>query len=179
MAIAHEYRRNSLAVLELQLLTGPPGFSASASQIRKERGGRQKVNGKRSADAAQFLAAKRHSFGRPAGTTENSPALECRAAVFPKVRAVRTVASALASVRNGGEGWGEEARRQGDTVRRGGAPRSPTLAPFVPHGARETDTLQGRSHGARPVPCRWPHGAGETDALQGRDLALPPALPQP
>ena len=27
--------------------------------------------------ASQFLAAMRHGFGRPGGTTENSPALEC------------------------------------------------------------------------------------------------------
>ncbi|GDY22431.1 hypothetical protein LBMAG56_37780 [Verrucomicrobiota bacterium] len=47
----------------------------------------------------------------------------------------------LASVRNGGEGWGEESLRMGDTVRLGGAPLSPALSPFVPHGARETDAL--------------------------------------
>ena len=62
--------------------------------------------------------------------------------VFAQVRAVRTGASgSLSSVRNGGEGWGEEALRTGDTVRMGGAPLSPTLSPFVPHGAREPDAL--------------------------------------
>ena len=62
--------------------------------------------------------------------------------VFAKVRAVRTVFSvSLSSVRNGGEGRGEEALRNGDPVRVGGAPLSPTLSPFVPHGARETDAL--------------------------------------
>ena len=56
--------------------------------------------------------------------------------------AVRTVASAsLSSVRNGGEGRGEEALRHGETVHHGGAPLSPTLSPFVPHGARETGAL--------------------------------------
>ena len=62
--------------------------------------------------------------------------------VFAEVRAVRTGASgSLSSVRNGGEGWGEEALRNGDMVRMGGAPLSPTLSPFVPHGERETDAL--------------------------------------
>ena len=41
------------------------------------------------------------------------------------------------SVRDGGEGRGEEALRNDDTARQGGAP----LSPFVPHGARETDAL--------------------------------------
>ena len=45
----------------------------------------------------------------------------------------------LSSVRNGGEGWGEEALRHGEAVRKSGAPLSPTLSPFVPHGAREAD----------------------------------------
>ena len=27
----------------------------------------------------------------------------------------------------------------GETVRKGGAPLSPTLSPFVPHGERETE----------------------------------------
>ena len=62
--------------------------------------------------------------------------------VFAQVRAVRTVASgSLSSVRNGGEGWGEEALRHGETVRHSGAPLSPALSPFVPHGERETDAL--------------------------------------
>ena len=53
-----------------------------------------------------------------------------------KVRAVRTGASAsLSSVRNGGEGRGEEAHRNVETVGKGGAP----LSPVVPHGARETE----------------------------------------
>ena len=62
--------------------------------------------------------------------------------VFANVRAVCTGASvSLSSVRNGGEGWGEEALRKDDSVRVGGAPLSPALSPFVPHGARETDAL--------------------------------------
>ena len=62
--------------------------------------------------------------------------------IFAKVRAVRTGASgSLSSVRNGGEGWGEEVLRNGDTVRVAGAPLSPTLSPFVPHGEREMDAL--------------------------------------
>ena len=81
--------------------------------------------------------------GRSAGgplaavsTTRNQPLVS----VFAKVRTVPTVASvSLSSVRNGGEGRGEEALGNGDTVRMGGAPLSPTLSPFVPHGARETD----------------------------------------
>ncbi len=51
------------------------------------------------------------------------------------------VSGSLSSVRNGGEGWGEEALRTGETVWMGGAPLSPTLYPFVPHGARETEAL--------------------------------------
>ena len=63
-------------------------------------------------------------------------------AIVGKVRAVRTVVSgSRASVRNGGEGWGEEALRKGDTVCMGGAPLSPALSPFVPHGPREMDAL--------------------------------------
>ena len=42
----------------------------------------------------------------------------------------------------------------GETVRMGGAPLSPTLSPFVPHGARETDALGGRATWA------WPRRAG-------------------
>ena len=62
--------------------------------------------------------------------------------VFAKVGAVRTRASvSLPSVRNGGVGRGEEALRHGEIVRSSGAPLSPTLSPFVPHGARETDAL--------------------------------------
>ncbi|GDY21331.1 hypothetical protein LBMAG56_26770 [Verrucomicrobiota bacterium] len=48
----------------------------------------------------------------------------------------------LSSVRNGGEGRGEEALRHGcETACRDGAPLSPALSPFVPHGARETEAL--------------------------------------
>ena len=62
--------------------------------------------------------------------------------VFANVRAVGTVTSvSLSSVRNGGEGRGEEALRHVETVGNSGAPLSPTLSPFVPHGARETDAL--------------------------------------
>ena len=39
------------------------------------------------------------------------------------------------------KGRGEEALGKGDTVGMGGAPLSPALSPFVPHGARETDAL--------------------------------------
>ncbi len=70
--------------------------------------------------------------------------------VFAKVRAVRTAPSvSLSSVRNGGEGWGEEALRNGETVRMGGAPLYPALSPFVPHEARETDALL-----IPPIPAR-------------------------
>ena len=70
--------------------------------------------------------------------------------VFAEVRAVRTgISGSLSSVRNGGEGWGEEALRQGDRVRMGGAPLSPALSPFVPHGARETDPLLNAAISAR------------------------------
>ena len=55
----------------------------------------------------------------------------------------------LSSVRNGGEGRGEEALRIGETARKGGAPLSPTLSPFVPHGAREPDALLGAAISAR------------------------------
>ena len=49
-------------------------------------------------------------------------ALAVGLSVFANVRAVRTVVSgSLASVRNGGEGWGEDALRKCDTVRLGGA----------------------------------------------------------
>ena len=79
------------------------------------------------------LVGRGDFFGRLAGA---------RLSVVAKVRAVRTGASgSLASVRNGGEGWGEEALRNCDTVRMDGAPLSPALSPFVPHGARETDAL--------------------------------------
>ena len=62
--------------------------------------------------------------------------------VVAEVRAVRTVAPvSLSSVRNGGEGRGEEELRNGDTVRVDGSPLSPALSPFVPHGAREPDAL--------------------------------------
>ena len=47
----------------------------------------------------------------------------------------------LSSVRNGGEGWGEEALCNDDPVGMGGAPLSPALSPFVPHGERESDPL--------------------------------------
>ena len=66
-----------------------------------------------------------------------------------RVRAVRTgVSGSLSSVRNGGEGWGEEALRSGETAGKGKAPRSPTLSPFVPHGARETDALLAHAEDA-------------------------------
>ena len=73
-------------------------------------------------------------------------------AIVGKVRAVRTVVSgSRASVRNGGEGWGEEARRKGDTVRKGGAPLSPVLSPVVPHGAREKERwVSGSEMGVKP-----------------------------
>ena len=70
--------------------------------------------------------------------------------VIAKVRAHFTATSgSLSSVRNGGEGRGEEALRHGETVRNGGTPLSPSLAPFVPHGAREPDALLGTAVPAR------------------------------
>ena len=70
--------------------------------------------------------------------------------VIAKVRAVCTGTSvSLSSVRNGGEGWGEEALRHGDTVGMGGAPLSPALSPFVPHGERETAALLVTAASAR------------------------------
>ena len=39
--------------------------------------------------------------------------------------------------------------RNGETARTGGAPRSPTLSPFVPHGAREPDALLDAAISAR------------------------------
>ena len=75
----------------------------------------------------------------PRGT---SPGCQANVSITAKVRAVHPETSgSLSSVRNGGEGWGEEALRHGDTVRMGGAPLSPTLSPLVPRGARETDAL--------------------------------------
>ena len=60
--------------------------------------------------------------------------------VIGKIRGVRTVPPvSLSSVRNGGEGRGEEALHNGGIVGKSGAPLSPALSPFVPHGARETD----------------------------------------
>ena len=68
----------------------------------------------------------------------------------------------LASVRNGGEGWGEEALRKDDTVGLGGAPLSPALSPFVPHGARETDAVGvGRALGL--AAARGVHAASRPD----------------
>ena len=62
--------------------------------------------------------------------------------VFANVCAVRTLPSvSLSAVWNGGEGRGEEALRHAENIRSIGAPLSPTLSPFVPHGARETDAL--------------------------------------
>ena len=63
-------------------------------------------------------------------------------AILAKVRADRTGTSVShSSVRNGGEGRGEEALRNAGAVRISEAPLSPALSPFVPHGARETDAL--------------------------------------
>ena len=47
----------------------------------------------------------------------------------------------LAFVRNGGEGPGEEVLRHAETIGKIRAPLSQALAPFGPHGARETDAL--------------------------------------
>ena len=63
-----------------------------------------------------------------------------RLSILAKDRAVRTgVSVSLSSVRNGGEGRGEEALRNDGAARVGEAPLSPALSPFVPHGARETE----------------------------------------
>ena len=71
-----------------------------------------------------------------------------------------------------------EALCNGDTVRMDGAPLSPTLSPFVPHGERETEVLlvaavaahpfvtigRARLSSARPLRVRTSHGALRTDA---------------
>ncbi len=70
--------------------------------------------------------------------------------VSAEVRALPTAtAVSLSSVRNGGEGRGEEVLRHGETVRKSGAPLSPALSPFVPHGAKETDARRNAAVAAR------------------------------
>ena len=91
--------------------------------------------------------------------------------VVAKVRALRTGASvSLSSVRNGGEGWGEEALRNDDPVGMGGAPLSPALSPFVPHGARETDALL-----VTTVPART-FATTDTNPLTGEPEAGDPPV---
>ena len=73
------------------------------------------------------------SFGVPPGPETNR---RRELSTHAKARAVRTETSvSLSSVRNGGEGRGEEALCNAGAARRGEAP----LSPFVPHGARETE----------------------------------------
>ena len=89
-------------------------------------------------------------------------------AVFANVRAVRTLPSvSLSAVWNGGEGRGEEALRHAENIRSIGAPLSPTLSPFVPHGARETDALF--------VAAAFAHMFATMDTAPDRNLV--PAIP--
>ena len=82
---------------------------------------------------SQCVGGTAVSVGEPSSTTLSA---------FVKIRAFHTGASAsLSSVRNGGEGRGEEALRFGETGRNSGPPLSPSFSLFVPHGARETDAL--------------------------------------
>ena len=77
------------------------------------------------------------SFGVPPGPGANR---QRRLSDVAKVGALRTkVSVSLSSVRNGGEGRGEEALCNAGAARNGVAPLSPALSPFVPHGARETE----------------------------------------
>ena len=84
-----------------------------------------------------------------AAATPSAPLFRRNESVFAKVRAIRTVASvSLSSVRNGGEGRGEEALRKGDTVRVGGHP-SPRPSPrscLTGRGRRTRYSLQRLRH---------------------------------